>query len=90
MWMGCILRLAVKMLLNYMVLGTGDENISFIKGSFNYCDHIYRVICLNCDALYDRDYIQQKLMEKHSFNIQETVNMIRPDGDVEIPLVRVI
>lgn len=51
---------------------------------------IYRVICLNCDALYDRDYIQQKLMEKHSFNIQETVNMIRPDGDVEIPVVRVV
>lgn len=29
-------------------------------------------------------------MEKHSFNIQETVNMIRPDGDVEIPVVRVV
>ncbi|ERL92561.1 hypothetical protein D910_09874 [Dendroctonus ponderosae] len=38
----------------------------------------------NCDALYDRDYIQGKLLENNSIDFEETTKMIRPDGDVEI------
>ncbi|KAH1011237.1 hypothetical protein HUJ04_000650 [Dendroctonus ponderosae] len=44
----------------------------------------FRVICLKCDALYDRDYIQGKLLENNSIDFEETTKMIRPDGDVEI------
>uniref|UniRef100_A0AAR5Q9H1 Deacetylase sirtuin-type domain-containing protein n=1 Tax=Dendroctonus ponderosae TaxID=77166 RepID=A0AAR5Q9H1_DENPD len=59
-------------------LKAGSRNVIELHGTG------YRVICLKCDALYDRDYIQGKLLENNSIDFEETTKMIRPDGDVEI------
>lgn len=44
-------------------------------------------MCLKCDAFFDRDYIQGKLVENNSIDFEKTAKMIRPDGDVEIASV---
>ncbi|CAG9857476.1 unnamed protein product [Phyllotreta striolata] len=56
----------------------GSRNVVELHGSG------YRVICLNCRRLYDRDRIQEELRESNP-HMPEAITMIRPDGDVDIP-----
>lgn len=55
----------------------GSKKVVELHGS------AFRVICLHCSKIYTREYIQT-LLEKLNPNIHETVDVIRPDGDVEI------
>lgn len=57
----------------------GSKNVIELHGSG------YRVICLQCSKIYNRFYIQEKLLEKNNLDFNESTKMIRPDGDVEIP-----
>lgn len=58
----------------------GSKNVIELHGS------AYRVLCLNCDARYSRFEIQQMLTELNP-TVKNASDMIRPDGDVDIPQV---
>lgn len=62
------------------------DNLHFKAGSEAIELHgsAYRVICLNCYALYDRHYIQEILKELNP-SMPNTVDLIRPDGDIDLP-----
>nr|CAH7723414.1 unnamed protein product [Callosobruchus chinensis] len=69
------------------VITQNIDGLHFKAGSSNVIElhgTAFRVICLQCHAEYDRFYIQDKLREMNP-HMMEVVNMIRPDGDVEIP-----
>ncbi|XP_050302038.1 NAD-dependent protein deacylase Sirt4 [Anthonomus grandis grandis] len=73
----------------HFVVTQNVDSLHFKAGSKNVIElhgTAYRVICLNCEATYDRHYIQNKLLEYNNVNFEDTANMIRPDGDVEIPM----
>ncbi|XP_056637983.1 NAD-dependent protein deacylase Sirt4-like [Diorhabda sublineata] len=57
----------------------GSEKVIELHGS------AYRVICLQCNSSYNRHYIQEEL-KKLNPSMLESTTMIRPDGDVDIPL----
>lgn len=59
----------------------GSRNVIELHGT------AFRVICLECDSVYDRHFVQEKL-EQSNPHMPKIATMIRPDGDVEIPLVR--
>lgn len=60
-------------------LKAGSTNVIEVHGT------AYQVVCLRCERTYDRRFIQKHL--KSVNRITETSGMIRPDGDVEIPVV---
>ncbi|XP_066153629.1 NAD-dependent protein deacylase Sirt4 isoform X2 [Euwallacea fornicatus] len=60
-------------------LKAGSRNVIELHGTG------YRVLCLDCNASYDRDYIQDTLMDNNIIDFEQTSRMIRPDGDVDIP-----
>ncbi|CAG9770780.1 unnamed protein product [Ceutorhynchus assimilis] len=73
----------------HCVVTQNVDNLHFKAGSKKVIELHgtgYRVLCLNCDAVYDRSYIQEKLMKTNNINFDDTSKMIRPDGDVDIPL----
>ncbi|XP_022903283.2 NAD-dependent protein deacylase Sirt4-like [Onthophagus taurus] len=55
----------------------GTEKLIELHGSS------YRVFCLNCEKIYSRHDLQQEILKINPF-IEDTSNMIRPDGDVDI------
>ncbi|CAH1164761.1 unnamed protein product [Phaedon cochleariae] len=64
------------------------DNLHYKAGSQNVIElhgTAFRVICLKCEAFYDRHYIQERLIQLNS-HITPTSTTIRPDGDVDIPL----
>lgn len=58
----------------------GSKEIIELHGS------AFRVLCLTCNNLYDRHYIQE-MLKQHNPDMQETNHFIRPDGDVDLPQV---
>ncbi|KAG5889690.1 hypothetical protein JTB14_010029 [Gonioctena quinquepunctata] len=63
------------------------DNLHFKAGSQQVIElhgTAFRVICLECDATYNRYYIQEQI-RKLNPHMSETSTLIRPDGDVEIP-----
>ncbi|KAL1502424.1 hypothetical protein ABEB36_007565 [Hypothenemus hampei] len=74
------LRCIVTQNVDGLHFKAGSKNLIELHGTG------YRVICLDCSASYDRHSIQKKLLEKHKINFEEMTKMIRPDGDVEIPM----
>lgn len=58
----------------------GSENVTELHGT------AFRVICLDCEARFDRHFLQEKIHKENPL-ISDTSDMIRPDGDVEIPQV---
>lgn len=61
----------------------GSKNVIELHGT------AFRVICLTCGNTYDRVAIQEKLKELNP-DLCETSQMVRPDGDVEIPQEKII
>ncbi|RZC32074.1 NAD-dependent protein deacetylase Sirt4, partial [Asbolus verrucosus] len=55
----------------------GSKNVIELHGT------AFKVVCLNCNATYDRYHIQEEL-SKMNPSFQEHTQMVRPDGDVEI------
>lgn len=56
----------------------GSKNVIELHGS------AFNVMCLGCDNTIDRHHFQT-ILEELNPNMKGTTNMIRPDGDVEIP-----
>lgn len=61
----------------------GSKNVIELHGS------AFRVLCLECNSMYSRFEIQDMLMELNP-SVTNTSDMIRPDGDVDIPIVSII
>ncbi|KAI4454881.1 nad-dependent protein lipoamidase sirtuin-4 [Holotrichia oblita] len=57
----------------------GSKNVVELHGS------AFRVLCLDCNSMYSRFEIQDMLTELNP-TVTNTSNMIRPDGDVDIPV----
>lgn len=58
----------------------GSEQVIELHGS------AFEVICLKCKAIHSRHDIQERLKILNP-EMPDTSNMIRPDGDVDIPQV---
>ncbi|CAH1996521.1 unnamed protein product [Acanthoscelides obtectus] len=74
------------------VITQNVDGLHFKAGSSNVIElhgTAFRVICLQCRAEYDRFYIQDNLRDMNPHMV-EVINMIRPDGDVEIPQVKLV
>lgn len=48
----------------------------------------FQVVCLQCQNTYSRYEIQEKLKIENP-GMPNTISMIRPDGDVDIPEVNI-
>lgn len=57
----------------------GTKNVIELHGT------AFRVICMSCETFYDRFYIQSLLEKLNSEVLQAESDMIRPDGDVQVP-----
>ncbi|XP_066252054.1 NAD-dependent protein deacylase Sirt4 [Euwallacea similis] len=60
-------------------LKAGSKNVIELHGTG------YRVLCLDCNATYDRHYIQDTLRANNLIDFEQTSKMMRPDGDVDTP-----
>ena len=58
----------------------GSTNVIELHGS------AFRVLCLDCKQSFDRHTVQEHMRELNP-TVADTTTMIRPDGDVEIPVV---
>ncbi|KAJ8975768.1 hypothetical protein NQ317_004818 [Molorchus minor] len=73
------------------VITQNVDNLHYKAGSKNVIElhgTAFRVICLECDKSYSRYHIQEVLSELNPM-MKATSDMVRPDGDVEIPQERV-
>lgn len=74
-----------------MVVTQNVDSLHYKAGSRNVIElhgTAFRVICLNCKATYSRYDIQEKLRLANP-DMSDTLGMIRPDGDVDIPQVSI-
>ncbi|PSN44395.1 NAD-dependent protein deacylase Sirt4 [Blattella germanica] len=60
----------------------GSRNVIELHGS------AFKVICISCNNTIDR-HVFQTVLEKLNPTMKSTTDMIRPDGDVDIPQVRI-
>lgn len=58
----------------------GSKNVIELHGT------AFRVICLGCKSAYSRYDVQKKLKLMNP-DMPDTANLVRPDGDVDIPQV---
>lgn len=58
----------------------GSQNVITLHGS------AFTVICTNCNTKVDRYKVQEELKIDNPMAFENIATMIRPDGDVEIPL----
>lgn len=61
----------------------GSKKVTELHGS------LYRVMCLTCQNYVMGRYEFQQMLEKLNPNFQVTPQMIRPDGDVDLPEVNI-
>ncbi|KAF7284701.1 hypothetical protein GWI33_021714 [Rhynchophorus ferrugineus] len=83
-----IKKLEIDHKIVHTVVTQNVDNLHYKAGSQNVIElhgNGHRVVCLQCNKIYDRYYIQEKLKNKYDIDFDAMTKVIGTDGDVAVP-----